>query len=220
MFTGITLSIGEVASMKRRHGVTELVVVDAVVSDTVQIGHSVSVNGVCLTVVKKEKDRMTFDVSDETRTGVGSFTSGMKVNLEPAMSAEGRFGGHFVTGHIDGTGTIESKHAAGGGVIVAIEAPPVIQKYIVRKGSIAVDGVSLTVADVRVGGFSVVIIPHTSGVTTLAAKNRGDSVNIETDIIGKYVEKFVAAYSGVTARSGAADSEKLLNKLREEGFTR
>ncbi|MEO5359587.1 MAG: riboflavin synthase [Nitrospirota bacterium] len=219
MFTGITLSIGEVASMKRKHGVTELVVIDAVVSKDAQIGDSISVNGVCLTVVKKESDKMFFDVSDETQrsSGVGMFTSGTKVNLEPAMSAGGRFGGHFVTGHIDGTGTIESKHAVGGGVIeVGINAPPVIQKYIVKKGSIAIDGVSLTVADVRVGGFSVVIIPHTSGVTTLGAKNRGDSVNLETDIIGKYVEKFVSAYSGSTA----GNSEKLLNKLREEGFIR
>ncbi|MBF0488965.1 MAG: riboflavin synthase [Nitrospirae bacterium] len=219
MFTGITLSIGEVASIKRKHGVTELVVTDAVVSQDAGIGHSVSVDGVCLTVVKKEGDKMFFDVSDETQksSGAGGLRPGAKVNLEPAMAVGGRFGGHFVTGHIDGTGTIESKRAAGGGVIeILIQAPPVIQKYIVKKGSIAVDGVSLTVADVWVGGFSIVIIPHTSGVTTLGAKNRGDSVNLETDIIGKYVEKFVAAYSGNSAGGGA----NLLNKLREEGFTR
>ncbi|MBF0567744.1 MAG: riboflavin synthase [Nitrospirae bacterium] len=219
MFTGITLSIGEVASMKRKHGVTELVVTDAVISQDAQIGDSVSVDGVCLTVVKREGNKMFFDVSDETQksSGAGDLRPGAKVNLEPAMAAPGRFGGHFVTGHIDGTGTIESKRAAGGGVIeILIQAPPVIQKYIVKKGSIAVDGVSLTVADVWVGGFSIVIIPHTSGVTTLGAKNRGDSVNLETDIIGKYVEKFVAAYSGNSAGGGG----NLLNKLREEGFTR
>ncbi|MCG6552054.1 MAG: riboflavin synthase [Candidatus Magnetominusculus sp. LBB02] len=214
MFTGITLSIGEVASLKRKHGVTELAVVDTVVSKDVQIGDSVSVNGVCLTVVKREGDRMYFDMSEETlkSSGAGALTHGAKVNLEPAMSAGGRFGGHFVTGHIDGTGVIESKRAAGGGVLeIFIESPPVIQKYIVKKGSVAVDGVSLTVSDVSVGGFSIVIIPHTSCVTTLGLKNRGDSVNLETDIIGKYVEKFVAAYSG---------GGNLLNKLREEGFAR
>ncbi|WP_420266468.1 riboflavin synthase [Candidatus Magnetominusculus dajiuhuensis] len=205
--------------MKRKHGVTELVVTDAVISQDAQVGDSVSVDGVCLTVAKREGDKMFFDVSDETQksSGAGDLRPGAKVNLEPAMAALGRFGGHFVTGHIDGTGTIESKRAAGGGVIeILIQAPPVIQKYIVKKGSIAVDGVSLTVADVWVGGFSIVIIPHTSGVTTLGAKNRGDSVNLETDIIGKYVEKFVAAYSGNSAGGGA----NLLNKLREEGFTR
>lgn len=222
MFTGITLSVGEVASAKRKHGVTELAVVDAVVSQDAKPGDSVSVNGVCLTVVKKEGDKMFFDVSEETlrSSGVGGLASGAKVNLEPAMSAGGRFGGHFVTGHIDGTGTIESKRMAGGGVLeIVIEAPPAIQKYIVRKGSIAVDGVSLTVADVRVNGFSVVIIPHTSGVTTLSTRNRGDSVNLETDIIGKYVEKFVAAYSGNPPGSAGKDNY-LLNKLREEGFSK
>jgi riboflavin synthase len=224
MFTGITVSVGEVASIKKKHGVTELAVTDAVVSKEAQIGDSVSINGICLTVVKKETDKMYFDVSEETQrsSGAGGLYPGSKVNLEPAMAAGGRFGGHFVTGHVDGTGTIESRRLTGGagdgGVIeIKIAAPPGIQKYIVKKGSVAVDGVSLTVADVHGGGlFSVVIIPHTSGATTLGAKNRGDSVNIETDIIGKYVEKFVGAYSG----DAAGNDGRLLNKLREEGFAR
>ncbi|MBF0318543.1 MAG: riboflavin synthase [Nitrospirae bacterium] len=222
MFTGITVSVGEVASITKKHGAAELAVTDAVVSKGVQIGDSVSINGVCLTVTRNDRDKMYFDVSEETlrSSGTGWLRPGSRVNLEPAMSASGRFGGHFVTGHVDATGTIESKRLTGSGsgvIEIKIGAPPGVQKYIVKKGSIAVDGVSLTVADVYDGGFSIVIIPHTSGVTTLGAKNRGDSVNLEADIIGKYVEKFAATFLG---NGAGGNGGNLLNKLREEGFAR
>ena len=158
-----------------------------------RIGDSIAVNGVCLTVTALKPDGFTADVMAETlrRSALGSLTSGSRVDLERAMPADGRFGGHIVSGHIDGTGVIQSMRQEGNAVWVTITAPASILRGIVEKGSIAIDGISLTVAAVDDVSFSVSIIPHTGGQTILLDKKAGDMVNLENDIIGKYVERFL-----------------------------
>ncbi len=158
-----------------------------------RIGDSIAVNGVCLTVTALKADGFTADVMAETlrRSALGSLTSGSRVDLERAMPADGRFGGHIVSGHIDGTGVIQSMRQEGNAVWVTITAPTSILRGIVEKGSIAIDGISLTVAAVDDVSFSVSIIPHTGGQTILLDKKAGDMVNLENDIIGKYVERFL-----------------------------
>ena len=242
MFTGIAVSLGEVLSAARKgaSGTTgtsgALVVGDAVVTLDASPGHSVAVNGVCLTLTVIAGQRMSFDVSHETlaATNLGELGRGSKVNLEPAMRPADRFGGHFVTGHVDAVGRIVSRKIVGAMLELRFEAPDEVLRYIVKKGSIAVDGISLTVADVHDDGFSTVIIPHTARLTTLGAKGRGDSVNLEADIIGKYVERFTAGFAGAFkggGNQGGNQGERggddrggadraLLNKLREEGFMR
>jgi riboflavin synthase len=231
MFTGITVSLGEVLATARKGASGTLVVGDAVVVLDASPGHSVAVNGVCLTLTALAGGRMSFDVSHETlaATNLGELGRGSRVNLESAMRPVDRLGGHFVTGHVDAVGRISSKKTVGGMLELRFEAPSEVLRYVVKKGSIAVDGISLTVADVHEGGFSTVIIPHTAGLTTLGAKGRGDSVNMEADIIGKYVERFVAGFAGAFTGGGNQGGNRdgnrggdlaLLNKLKEEGFIR
>ena len=159
------------------------------------IGDSISVNGVCLTVTAMDSTTFTADVMPETfsRSSLGSLRPGSTVNLERAMPAYGRFGGHIVSGHIDGTGTIQDLRRDGNAVWFRIRTTPPILRLIVEKGSIAIDGISLTVADVQPSEntFRVSIIPHTLAQTSLQGKKAGDVVNLETDIIGKYVERLM-----------------------------
>jgi riboflavin synthase len=175
-----------------------------------QLGESVSVNGVCLTVIK-HKGEISFDVSPETlkSTNIGELKVGDKVNLERALKLSDRLGGHLVTGHVDGTGTIREKKLSGEYTFYTFDSSEEILKYIVQKGSIAVDGISLTVVGLDNRSFSVAIIPHTLTATNIGDKGIGDRVNLEVDIIGKYVEKFV---SGKESVSGLA------NMLKEKGF--
>ena len=193
MFTGIIEEVGTVKEV-RRSGNSSYIKIQAekVLSD-VHIGDSIAVNGVCLTVTRFDSTTFQADVMNETleRSSLGSLRSGSPVDLERAMSAEGRFGGHIVSGHIDGTGTVTDIKNDGIATWYTITAKPEIMRYIVEKGSVAIDGISLTVAKVTENSFSVSIIPHTASQTVLSTKKTGDIVNLENDIVAKYVEKLM-----------------------------
>lgn len=193
MFTGIIEEVGTVKSIQKS-AVSSFIQInaDTVLSDA-HIGDSIAVNGVCLTVTDLTGNYFQADVMNETlsRSSLGSLKNGSPVNLERAMSAQGRFGGHIVSGHIDGTGVISSVKQDGIALWYTINTDSEILRYIVEKGSIAIDGISLTVAKVTANDFSVSIIPHTAVQTVLSSKKTGDTVNLENDIIGKYVEKFL-----------------------------
>ncbi|MDE6785335.1 MAG: riboflavin synthase [Ruminococcus sp.] len=193
MFTGIIEEVGTVKEV-RRNGNNSFIRIhaDKILSD-VHLGDSIAVNGVCLTVTAFDGKIFQADVMNETlnRSSLGTLRTGSPVNLERAMSAGGRFGGHIVSGHIDGTGNIINIKNDGIAVWYTIKADAGIMRYIVEKGSVAIDGISLTVAKMSRESFSVSVIPHTSGKTILSSKKSGDIVNLENDIIGKYVEKLM-----------------------------
>lgn len=198
MFTGITEEKGTVLSLERTPLKCRLNIKAERVLHRTKTGDSIAVNGVCLTVTDMTDCSFTADVMPETlrRSSLGSLRAGSHVNLERAMAADGRFGGHIVTGHIDGTGKIHSVKKEGNAVLVSISAPQEILRLIVEKGSVAIDGISLTVTGVTKTDFSVSLIPHTAEVTTLLSKRAGDIVNLENDIVGKYVEKLLGASKG------------------------
>ena len=205
MFTGIVEEKGTVGHISLA-GISGSIAIKArKVLEGTRIGDSIAVNGVCLTVVSLRPDGFTADVMAETirRTSLGSCQPGDPVNLERAMAADGRFGGHIVAGHIDGVGTIRSAVPEGNAVWITIEAPPQILRYIVEKGSIAIDGISLTVAYVDESVFKVSVIPHTAAETTLLSKKAGDIVNLENDIVGKYIEKLMRPVSAYGADPAA-----------------
>ena len=194
MFTGIVEEMGTIRSIRRgAHSAVLSIGADTVLSD-LKTGDSVAVNGVCLTATGTDPGGFTADVMHETldRSSLGTLTVGSRVNLERAMAANGRFGGHIVSGHIDGIGVISQIGRDDNAIWYTIQADAGILRYIIEKGSIAIDGISLTVAKVSAKDFSVSIIPHTAANTTLAAKRSGDVVNLENDCIGKYVEKLLS----------------------------
>ncbi len=194
MFTGIIEETGEIISNQKGSKSAILTIKGSKIFGSLYLGDSVAVNGVCLTVAELGNNTFKADVMNETlsRSNLGSLRSGSPVNLERAMSADGRFGGHIVSGHIDGTGTIISRQKDDNAVWITVSAPKGLLKYIIEKGSIAIDGISLTVAKVTDQNFSVSVIPHTAKSTTLLDKGIGDSVNLENDIIGKYIERFLS----------------------------
>ncbi|MCR5289809.1 MAG: riboflavin synthase [Treponema sp.] len=199
MFTGIIEEQGTVVQLVQAGNSSFIKIHCATVLDDLKIGDSVAVNGICLTATTVGSDFFTADVMPETIrcTDLHLVHAGTKVNLERAMSANGRFGGHIVTGHIDGTGTITSVAHDKNAVIYTVRAANALIKGIVRKGSVAIDGISLTVvsvSDIKGGDgvFSVSVIPHTREVTSLGIKHRGSTVNIECDVLGKYAARFVA----------------------------
>ena len=215
MFTGIVEELGTIRSIRRGAASAVLSIgAEAVLSD-LRIGDSVAVNGVCLTATGVDGSGFTADVMHETlrRSSLGALGPGSRVNLERAIAADGRFGGHIVSGHIDGTGTIAERRRDDNAVWYTVSAPPALLRYIVEKGSVAIDGISLTVASVEADRFSVSVIPHTAAVTLLGAKGPGDVVNLETDIIGKYVERLLRPADTPAARSGIS-----LEFLAENGF--
>lgn len=193
MFTGIIEELGTVKSIERADEHARVTITCKAVGHDLKIGDSISINGVCLTVVEKKGANVSFDAVYETlrKTALGHLATGDAVNLERSMPVGGRFGGHFVQGHIDGTGSIASIRQVDNSYLIYIDVPRDLMRYIVKKGSIAVDGISLTVVDAEDKTFSVSIIPHTWEVTNLNSKRAGDPVNIETDIIAKYVERLV-----------------------------
>ena len=193
LFTGIVEEIGKIAGIQKGAKSAVLTIQAEKVLEDVHIGDSIAVNGVCLTVTSFEKNTYTADVMNETlqRSSLGSLSVGSSVNLERAMAANGRFGGHIVSGHIDGTGTICEVKSDEIAVCYSIKAPEKIMHYIVEKGSVAVDGISLTVAKTTQTTFMVSVIPHTAQCTVLAYKKAGDTVNLENDCIGKYIEHFL-----------------------------
>ena len=193
MFTGIIEELGKVRSISLTGNSGKISIQASKVLENTRIGDSIAVNGVCLTVVQMSPDGFTADVMAETirRSSLGRCNPSDAVNLERAMAADGRFGGHMVAGHIDGTGAVTALKKEENAVWITIAAPPEILKYIIDKGSIAIDGVSLTVAYVDESCFKVSVIPHTGEETTLITKKIGDIVNLENDMVGKYVEKLL-----------------------------
>ncbi|MBO6206087.1 MAG: riboflavin synthase [Lachnospiraceae bacterium] len=212
MFTGIIEETGSVARVLQGGTSGEIRINASYVLEGTKLGDSIAVNGVCLTVTGLYDDGFTADVMPETlrRSNLGMLRSGDRVNLERAMAADGRFGGHIVSGHIDGTGEIASLRNEGNAVWVRIRAKEEILALIVEKGSITIDGISLTVATLGSDYFEVSIIPHTGAQTTLLKKKAGDKVNLENDIIGKYVQRLLEKS---TQSSGITESF-----LAEHGF--
>jgi riboflavin synthase len=176
-----------------------------------KIGDSVSINGTCLTVVTKGERDFAVEISPETLsvTTLGHLSVGAPVNLERAMKLNERIGGHLVAGHVDGVGTIRSRHQEGNAIFFTIEAPADILRYCVVKGSVTVDGISLTINEVGDHGFTVAIIPHTAKVTTLGLKQVNDTVNLESDLIGKYVERLLQERSQLPKASIVIDKDYL-----------
>ncbi len=195
MFTGLVEGTGRAKSLATEKGVTRLVLEAGAVAEGAQIGESIAINGCCLTVAAIDGADLGFDLLEETlaRTNLRALTPGAVVNLERAMPANGRYGGHFVTGHIDDTGTIRRWEQVGQDFELRIGLDPASTRYLVPKGCIAVDGISLTVADVGKDEFSVWIIPHTRSVTALKERGKGDLVNLEFDLLAKYTEKILTA---------------------------
>ncbi len=193
MFTGIVEAIGTVGQIQKRQSFARLTIEAETILDGVKIGDSIAVNGICLTVEALPPGCFSADVMHETlnRSSLSRLKKGSHVNLERAMEANGRFGGHIVAGHVDGVGKVTGIRRDAIAIWYTVQAEPSVLRYIVEKGSIAVDGVSLTVAQVLPDGFSVSVIPHTVEHTVLRERSGGDLVNLETDIIGKYVEKFL-----------------------------
>ncbi|MEX0700546.1 MAG: riboflavin synthase [Planctomycetales bacterium] len=208
MFTGLVEARGTVCELRLEGTAARLAVeVPAPLASGARLGDSVAINGCCLTVVAIDGNRLAFEAGAETlsRTNLGRLRAGDPVNLERPLRADGRLGGHFVQGHIDGTGAIERIDRDGEWVTMWFRVPPALARQMVSKGSIAVDGVSLTLVEVDAERFSVALIPHTLDATTLGTRNVGDAANVETDILGKYVEKMLGA-TPKPAPSGGWDS--------------
>jgi riboflavin synthase len=195
MFTGIVEELGRVVALEPGADSARLTVHGPLVTSDAMHGASISVNGVCLTVVEHGDEQFTVDVMAETlrRSSLGALAPGSPVNLERAMPADGRFGGHVVQGHVDGTGTVLRRTPGDRWEVVELSLPESLSRYVVEKGSVTVDGVSLTVAGVGPDSFTVSLIPTTLALTTLGHKGVGDPVNLEVDVIAKYVERLMAA---------------------------
>ncbi len=212
MFTGIVEDVGTVESLSPLRGGKAIIVATNLPDEGMSPGDSVSVSGVCLTVTKREPGRFTADVSQETlsKSTLGTFRPGTRVNLERALTLAGRLGGHIVYGHVDGVGTIREIRPLGEARVFHLQADPSIMKFVVYKGAIAVDGVSLTVSAVQRDGFELALIPTTLERTTLEAARTGARVNLETDIVGKYVFRCLG---------GGGEGGVTLGFLKSHGIT-
>lgn len=210
MFTGIIVELGRIYAIQKIAQGARFGVISKKIIKEVSQGDSVAVNGVCLTVseIDKTKEILYFDVSHETlkTTTLGELRKNEAVNLEPALTLSSPLGGHLVTGHVEGTGRIKRVERIGNDLKIEISAPKEILRYCIKKGSIAVDGISLTIVDVLPDSFTVVIIPHTARMTTIGTKKAGQAVNLESDIIARYVERFVR------------DQKNFNEKLKDYGF--
>ncbi|WP_405809348.1 riboflavin synthase [Streptomyces sp. NBC_01520] len=193
MFTGIVEELGEVTAVEKLDDASRFRLRGPVVTEGAKHGDSIAVNGVCLTVVDLKEDEFTADVMAETlnRSSLGALTTGSRVNLERPMALGGRLGGHIVQGHVDGTGRIIERTISENWEIVKIALPAELTRYVVEKGSITVDGVSLTVVDAGTDHFTISLIPTTLALTTLGIKEPGDPVNLEVDVLAKYVERLL-----------------------------
>ena len=216
MFTGIIEETGTVTAIRKGAHSAVLTIQARKILTDIHLGDSIAVNGVCLTVTAYNQSGFSADVMHETlqRSALGQLHSGAGVNLERAMAANGRFGGHIVSGHIDGTGVIQNIRQDDNAIWYTISAAPSVLRYIVEKGSVAIDGISLTVAAVTEDSFSVSIIPHTAAQTTLSAQAKGNTVNLETDCIGKYVEKLL----GLSAPVQKQQTTITLDLLARSGY--
>ncbi|HJV36830.1 riboflavin synthase [Geomonas sp.] len=208
MFTGLIENVGELVSIEKRGASGSLTVKTALPLEEIALGASVAVNGACLTVVRKGGGTLTFDVSPETidRTGFKNLKAGSPVNLERAMRLSDRLDGHLVSGHVDCVATVTERREVAGNIVFSFRFPAEYGKYIAAKGSVAIDGISLTVNTVTADTFSVNIIPHTAAKTNLEGRRPGDQVNIETDLICRYLERLLA---GREANGGGVTLELL-----------
>ena len=215
MFTGIIEELGSIQTLTRSGDDARIIVNAPTILSDAKIGDSIAVNGVCLTVVEKTASTFTADVSAETlrRTSLKQIRVGSKVNLERSMTPSARFGGHIVQGHVDAMGTLANAKSEGDGWNVRIQFPANLGRYIVEKGSITVDGISLTVAALGDDWFEIAVIPHTWKVTNLNSLKPGAAVNLEVDIIAKYVERMLQGYVPQPTKSGLT-----LERLAEMGY--
>ena len=215
MFTGIIEEVGQILKIEKNQKSARLSISAKTILEDIHLGDSIAVNGICLTASFIADTYFRADVMAETmnRSNLGALQKGSLVNLERAMKADGRFGGHIVSGHVDGTGVISSFVKEENAVWVTIQAKEGLLKYIVEKGSVAIDGISLTVAFVDERCFQVSIIPHTASETILLKKNVGDKVNLECDVIGKYVEKLL-----FVQKQQPAKKDITLEFLQNNGF--
>ncbi len=219
MFTGLIEGIGTLQRTDRLGPDARMVIRAGFRMENIVLGESISVDGACLTVVDFQQDALTADVSAETlsRTTLARKGPGSELNLERALRLGARLGGHLVTGHVDGIAVLKERRSEGRSLRLFFEAPPEILKYVIEKGSIAIDGVSLTVNGVSSGGVDVNIVPHTASETTLNGFQIGREVNIETDMIGKYVEKMVLAW-GSALEKGGRKTNIDFDFLKKHGF--
>ena len=219
MFTGIIQTLAEVKRMTDQAGIRRLEIALGEMADRARPGDSISINGVCLTVTNAANGTAAFDVIPETlaRSNLGGLRTGDRVNAEASLRADGKLDGHFVQGHVDGIATTDRIDQRGGEYRIAFTADPDLLRYIVPKGSVALDGVSMTVADVQPGRFSVALIPTTLRETTLGLRRPGDTVNVETDILVRTVAHLLERDE--RAQRGAAGAGITLDALREHGFT-
>jgi riboflavin synthase len=217
MFTGIVEEMGRLKSREGSGAGARLIITARKVLEGLKAGDSIAVNGVCLTVTEFGRDSFTAHVMPETlrKTDLADLPPGQPVNLERALTLGGRLGGHLVSGHIDGTASLARRRTEGNAVVLFFQAPAALLRYVIPKGSVAVDGVSLTVASVDGSGFSVSLIPHTAAETTLGRKRPGAAVNLEVDLIGKYVEKLLQPYA---AAGNTGEGMITAALLQENGF--
>ncbi|MGW3569338.1 riboflavin synthase [Streptomyces sp. NPDC000941] len=208
MFTGIVEELGEIVAVENLGDASRFLVSGSVVTEGAKHGDSIAVNGVCLTVVDLEDGRFSADVMAETlnRSSLGALAVGSRVNLERPMALGGRLGGHLVQGHVDGTGTVIERKLSEHWEIVKISLPADLSRYVVEKGSITVDGISLTVVDAGPDYFTVSLIPTTLALTTLGVKQAGDPVNLEVDVLAKYVERLLGKGAGAPAGTAGTDA--------------
>jgi riboflavin synthase len=220
MFTGIVEGLGTIKSVNRAAGGMRMGIEPDFPMDNVRMGDSIAVSGICLTIVDFQHNVLAVDVAPETlsRTSLGKVKTGDRVNLEQALSFGDRLGGHLVSGHIDGVGVVQAKRPVANATLFVFGVPETLSRYIVEKGSIAVDGISLTVNACSRTSFEVSIIPHTAKVTTMGSKRVGDTVNIETDMIGKYVERFTQPFTTREKQSQKASSRIDETLLTKTGF--
>jgi len=220
MFTGLVEEVGILEAMTGSREASRLAIRAERVLEGVQIGDSIAVNGICLTVTSYTSRHFTVDVMPETmnKTSLRDLRQGQRVNLERAMRLGDRFGGHIVSGHVDGTGTIVSREPHANAVLFRVAAEPALLKYVIPRGSICIDGISLTVVDVDHAGFSVSIIPHTLAQTSLQDRRPGDKVNLEADVIGKYVERLMGKREAAPGERAEQPSRLSLAFLQDNGF--
>lgn len=220
MFTGIIEGLGIITTIKAM-GLAKRFIIDAdFILEKTRVGDSIAVNGACLTVVGISGKRFEVDLSPETlsKTTFGRVKTGERINIERALKLSDRVDGHLVSGHIDGRGIIKQREALGNSIRITVAVPEALLRYMIPKGSVAVDGISLTINRCGENSFDVSIIPHTAKLTTIGFKKNGDSINIETDMVGKYIERFMMGKTDRTAQQKTGESSIGLDFLEKTGF--